>query len=81
MTVLDRFLGELQTLQHQTALDSLTTTPESEKTAFGFGRAVGRLEGLRLAGELLEKLLREQELKDSGVSRRGRGQKAEDPGS
>lgn len=74
MTVLDRFLGELQALQTQTAVDSLTGIADADKSAYGFGRAVGRLEGLRLAGELLDKLLHEQEAKERGVPGRGRSQ-------
>lgn len=77
MTVLDRFLGDLKALQAQTASDSLTNVSDSDKSGFGFGKAVGRLEGLRLAEELLEKLLREQELKERGIPGRGRGSKAE----
>lgn len=72
MTVLDRFFGELQALQAQTALDSLTNVG-TDTSAYAFGRAVGRLEGLRLAKELLDKLLQEQETKERGVSGRSRG--------
>jgi hypothetical protein len=57
MSVLDRFIGELATLRSQVAESSLTN-PE-DKTAFGFGRAVGRLEGLRLAEETLNRLLKD----------------------
>jgi len=73
MAVLEKFITELTALQTQTALDSLTGIAESDKSEFGFGKATGRLEGLRLAGELLEKLLREQEAHERGVSGRGRG--------
>jgi hypothetical protein len=69
LAVLDRFLGELQTLRDTVAGQSLTA-PE-DKTAFGFGVAVGRLEGLRLAEETLNKLLNEPEDSES-VPRRTR---------
>ena len=68
MAVLDRYLGELQTLRDTVAGQSLTN-PE-DKTAYGFGVAVGRLEGLRLAEEALNKLLNApEEDKDRGSGR------------
>jgi hypothetical protein len=69
LAVLDRFLGELQALRDKVAGQSLTA-PE-DKTAFGFGVAVGRLEGLRLAEETLNQLLNEPEDSES-VQRRTR---------
>lgn len=75
MSVLERFIGDLEALQASTALESLTAVPDSEKSEFGFGKAVGRLEGLRQAGELLQNILREQEAERHGVSGRS-GSKA-----
>jgi hypothetical protein len=69
MSVLERFIGELEAAQARVALDSLTAIPDSEKTEFGFGKAVGRVEGLRQAGELLEKVLREAEAEKRGTRR------------
>jgi hypothetical protein len=70
MSVLDRFIGELQGLRGRTAEESLTNIPESEKNAFGFGKAIGRLEGLQLAESILNKLLSEpEEDKDRGAGR------------
>lgn len=70
MSVLDRFIGELAGLRSRVAEESLTNVADVDKTAFGFGRAVGRLEGLRLAEEVLNTLLNEQEKEDSGPGRR-----------
>ena len=67
MAVLDRFIGELQTLRDTVAGQSLTA-PE-DKTAFGFGVAVGRLEGLRLAEEALNRLLKDPEDSESAPRR------------
>lgn len=61
MPVLERYLGALETLQSQVAMDSLTNVAEGDKNAFGFGKAVGTLEGLKLARAALEKVLSEQE--------------------
>ena len=69
MSVLDRYIGELQALHAQTALESLTNIPESEKNSFGYGKAVGRLEGLQLAENLLNRLLSEPEVNESGAGR------------
>lgn len=76
MSVLDRYIGELETLLTKTAVDSLTGVPDAEKTAFGFGKAVGRLEGLRLAQQTLQTVLHEPEEDPDGVPGRGRGAKA-----
>jgi hypothetical protein len=69
VAVLDRYIGELQGLHNKTAVDSLTNP--AEKTSYGLGVAVGRLEGLRLAEELLTKVLSESEVdgRESGRSR------------
>lgn len=69
MSVLDRFIGELTGLRAQVAEEGLTNVADADKTAFGFGRAVGRLEGLRLAEEALNRILGEQEKEDSGTGR------------
>lgn len=55
--VVERFIGELQAVLTRTAQESLTNVPDANKTAFGFGVAVGRLEGLRLAQETLNNVL------------------------
>lgn len=70
MAVLDRFLGELQALRPRIAEESLTNPPLQEGAAsFAFGRAVGRLEGLKLAEEVLNKLLREPDEDERGTGR------------
>ena len=61
MSVLDRFIGELPGLHARVAEESLTNVADVDKTSFGFGRAVGRLEGLRLAEETLNRILNEPE--------------------
>jgi hypothetical protein len=73
MSVLDRFIGELTGLRARVAEESLTNVADVDKTAFGFGRAVGRLEGLRLAEETLNKVLSESEKEDSGERRHRSG--------
>lgn len=72
MSVLERYLGELPTIRAQVAEESLTNVTDADKTAFGLGRAVGRLEGLRLAEETLQRLLNEPETNES-EPRRHRG--------
>jgi len=67
VSVLDRFIGELQALHSKVAVDSLTNP--ADKTAFGLGCAVGRLEGLRLAEETLNRLLNEPEDRESAAGR------------
>lgn len=69
MSVLDRFIGELPGLRARVAEESLTGVADVDKTAYGLGRAVGRLEGLRLAEEALNKILGEQEKEDRGAGR------------
>lgn len=69
MSVLDRFIGELPALRSRVAEESLTNIADVDKTAFGLGRAVGRLEGLRLAEGALNTLLSEQEKEDRGAGR------------
>ena len=75
MAVLDRFIGELEALRPQVAVESLESTTEGKDVAFEYGKAVGRLEGLRLAEALLQRLLSESEKEDSGT-RRHRNSKA-----
>lgn len=73
MPVLDRFIGELQTLRSRVAEESLTNVVLQDGcAAAAYGRAVGRLEGLRLAEETLNKLLNEPEDTESGAGRRSR---------
>jgi hypothetical protein len=67
VSVLERFIGELQAVRAQAALESLTN-PE-DKTPFGYGQAVGRLEGLALAEATLNRLLNEPEV-DADAGRR-----------
>lgn len=68
MSVLERFIGELHVVRSRVAEESLTNP--DDKTAFGFGRAAGRLEGLLLAEETLNKVLSDQEAEDSESRRR-----------
>jgi hypothetical protein len=68
MSVLDRFIGELSLVRSRVAEDSLTNPVD--KTAFTFGQAVGRLEGLRLAEDTLNRLLSDSE-DDCGSRRTG----------
>jgi len=70
VSVLDRYIGELQAARSKVAEESLTNPADAEKTAFGFGRAVGRLEGLRLAEETLNRLLNEPEGEENSAGRR-----------
>lgn len=75
MAVVDRYIGELETLRAQIAVDSLSNIPESDKNAFGYGKAVGRLEGLRLAETLLHRVLDEsakEKHEDDAKQRRGK---------
>jgi hypothetical protein len=62
VSVLDRYIGELQELHSKVAVDSLTNPPD--KTAYALGVAVGRLEGLRLAEETLNRVLTVREDED-----------------
>jgi len=61
MALLERYLGELEQLKTETAQASLTNVPDAAGTAFGFGRAVGRQEGIELARSRLDTLLSEAE--------------------
>lgn len=72
MPVLERYIGELALVRSRVAEDSLTNLADADKTAYGLGRAVGRLEGLRLAEETLQRLLNEPETNES-EPRRYRG--------
>lgn len=51
------------------AEESVTNVADADKTSFGFGRVVGRLEGLRLAEETLNRLLDDPEAQESGTGR------------
>ena len=64
MALVEKFLQGLETLEPQTATDSLTNISDAEKTAFGFGKAVGRLEGIRLVKDLFQACLNEDEKRD-----------------
>ena len=74
MSVLDRFIGELQALRSRVALESLENPILLEIDAsLAYGRAVGRLEGLKLAEETLNRLLSESdEVSESGGRRFGK---------
>lgn len=73
MSVLDRFIGELPTLRSRVAEESLTNVVLQDGcAAVAYGRAVGRLEGLRLAEEALNRLLSEQETEEHGAGRHRR---------
>lgn len=67
MAVLDRYLGELQTLQSTVAVEGLANPPD--KSSYGLGVLVGRLEGLKLAEELLNRKLNESEVEERGSGR------------
>ena len=69
MSSVDRYLGELEALRTQIAVETLENVPQSDQNAYGFGKSVGRLEGLRLASGLLDRLLSESEKVDSGAGR------------
>lgn len=70
MSVLDRYLGELQALRTQVAVESLENPVLQDGTAaVAYGRAVGRMEGLKLAEELLSKVLRMPEDDGDGPRR------------
>lgn len=77
MAVVERYLEGLKALKAQVSVESLTTVPDAEKNAYGYGKACGRLEGIALAERLFEDLLSEQEEAESGVSRRSRTAKTE----
>lgn len=62
--LLEKFIARLQGLKDRVATESLTSVPNEEKTEFGFGHAVGRLEGIRLAENLFNELLNETEEKN-----------------
>lgn len=73
MALIEKFLASIEELKSQVATDSLTNLPDAEKTAFGFGKAVGRLEGVRLVETLFQNLLQTQdEKRDPDESRPGR---------
>lgn len=60
MALAEKFLAEIGTLKADAASETLQ--PETRyQNAFGFGRACGIQEGLRMAEELLNKLLVESE--------------------
>lgn len=53
--IIERYIGELALARSRVAEESLTNP--DDKTSFGFGRAVGRLEGLLLAEDVLNRVL------------------------
>jgi len=61
MALLERYLGTLEQLKVETALASLNGVPDAAGTEFGYGKAVGRLEGIELARRAFETLLSEAE--------------------
>jgi hypothetical protein len=67
VAVLDRYIGELQALAAKVAVEGLRNPPD--KTDYGLGVLVGRLEGLRLAEQALEQLLSESEGDERGAGR------------
>lgn len=70
MAVLQRYLAKLDDLIKQAPADLLTNIAGSEKNTFGFGKAVGTLEGLRMARALFDSALADQEADTRGVSGR-----------
>lgn len=66
MSLLDRYLGELEALKSKIALESLANVPDADKSEFGFGKAIGRLEGIGLCRQVFEELLNEAHEKGSG---------------
>ncbi len=58
MNVITRYVQELKALQVKT--NEMAVKPSTEeRNAFGYGKACGRAEGLRLAEELLERVLKD----------------------
>lgn len=67
MALLEQYLGTLEQLKVETALAGLSGVSDDAGTAFGYGKAVGRLEGIELARRAFETLLNEVEQKGTGV--------------
>jgi hypothetical protein len=55
---LELYLGKLKRMQTEHAIESLTKP--SGKTSFDYGKAVGRLQGLLLAEQLLTGVIEEE---------------------
>lgn len=73
MPLIEKFLSGLEELKSRIATESLTQIPDAEKTAFGFGKAVGRLQGIRLVEELFQNLINvEDEKRDPDEPKPGR---------
>lgn len=72
MSVLDRYIGELEAYRGQVATESLESMTEGKNPAFEYGKAVGRLEGLRLAEALLQRILNEPEKDADGGRHRSK---------
>jgi hypothetical protein len=60
MALIETYLQELEQLKASTALEGLRPDDNS-RTEFEFGRVCGVQEGVRLAEELLQKLLTDRE--------------------
>ena len=67
MQPIERFLAELQELKLKTAEASLQPSAE-DQNEFGYGKACGKQLGLKLAEEMLNRILSESE--DDGLQRR-----------
>ena len=75
MRVLDQFIGELDALESKIALEGLTNRPHPERSdAFSYGAAVGRVEGVRLAKEALNRVLQDQAKAEKAENEPGRNQ-------
>lgn len=55
------FTASIEELKARVAIESLTSVPDERKNSFGFGEATGRLKGIQLVSELVEKLLYQDE--------------------
>lgn len=60
MALIETYLAELEALKVTAAVEALNTD-DSSKAEFDFGSACGVQKGLRLAGELLSRLIAERE--------------------
>lgn len=68
MATLERYLEALVTLKTKAQEDSLNP-PDSKKNEFGYGFVCGVQAGLRMAEELLNKQLNEEEEDDGTIPR------------
>ena len=60
MNVISRYLQELKAVQMKMN-EAAVKPPAEERNAFGYGRACGRAEGLKMAEELLDRVLKDNE--------------------